>query len=80
MHASCRSCVWESVWEALAPASSCQLTCPWSGRLSLPAPQVQHELECSACGHTSRVVEEYMHLSLELPEPQVGGAGRGVAY
>lgn len=33
--------------------------------------QVQHELECSGCGRTSRVVEEYMHLSLELPEPQV---------
>ncbi|KAL4457464.1 hypothetical protein ABPG75_012329 [Micractinium tetrahymenae] len=33
---------------------------------------VQHELACSRCGHTSRVVEEYMHLSLELPEAQAG--------
>lgn len=36
--------------------------------------QVQHELTCRRCGQASRVLEEYMHLSLELPEPQVGSA------
>eukprot|EP00887_Chlorella_sp_A99_P002774 scaffold6.g2774.t1 len=29
---------------------------------------LQHELTCGACGHASRVVEQYSHLSLELPE------------
>jgi hypothetical protein len=33
--------------------------------------QVQHELACRECGAASRVVEEYIHLSLELPEAQV---------
>lgn len=46
---------------------------PCTPRPPSPLPlQVQRELECSTCGRTSRVVEEYMHLSLELPEPQVG--------
>lgn len=29
--------------------------------------QVCHELTCSHCQHQSRVTEEFMHLSLELP-------------
>ncbi|PSC75195.1 UPF0187 chloroplastic [Micractinium conductrix] len=33
---------------------------------------VQHELVCSTCGHTSQMVEQYTHLSLELP-PSTGG-------
>ncbi len=42
---------------------------------SIPLPshlQVQHELTCTRCGHASSLVEQYMHLSLELPEAQVG--------
>lgn len=42
--------------------------------LNLASLQVQHELTCSRCGHASSLVEEYMHLSLELPEAQVGGS------
>lgn len=29
--------------------------------------QVRHDLTCTLCQHSSHVVEEYMHLSLELP-------------
>jgi hypothetical protein len=34
--------------------------------------QVRHEWTCGTCGTTSHVVEQYSHLSLELPEAQVG--------
>lgn len=36
----------------------------------LPSLQVEHELTCTLCRHQSRVTEEYMHLSLELPPQQ----------
>lgn len=40
----------------------------------LCAKQVLHELTCAGCGACSRVVEQYTHLSLELPAAQGGGA------
>ncbi|KAI3436489.1 hypothetical protein D9Q98_005906 [Chlorella vulgaris] len=35
---------------------------------------VEHRLACSGCGHVSSLVEQYTHLSLELPEAQPGGS------